>query len=636
MVNESERCVTSVIYIDDEPDLLEVTAEYLKFKGKFNVDTAVSARLALEKMKEKRYDAIISDYQMPGMNGIELLKTIRFTNPSIPFIIFTGRGREEVAIEAFESGADFYLQKGGDPRSQYSELIHKINQAIRRKEAEEALVESEERYRNVVEAQTELICRFTPDGTHIFVNEAYCRYFDIRREDIIGRKYVPKIPKEEQNQVKKYFSSLTYDKPVGSIEHRILMPDGTLRWQRWNDRAIFDKNKVIIEYQSVGRDVTNLKETEDALRREHDQLNDAYEVIAATEEELRKSYLEMRKDKEALQESEERYRRFFTTSMDCVFITTMDGNWIDFNDSAVEFFGYSSRDELKEINIRDLYQNPSDRALLLACISEKGYAKEYPVKLKKKEGTVIYCLISTVPIRWMGDSVIEFQGTIRDMTERKKVDDALREANRQLNLLNSITRHDILDGITGILGLLEILKKKKSDPELAQIIRKIENQTNTIRSQIAFTRIFKDLGTREPQWQAIQSVLAKLEIPRPIRLRADCPDVEIYADLMLEQVFANLIDNSVVHGGHVSELQVSCKEYPSNLAIFYEDNGTGIPIEEKQRIFERGYGQHTGFGLFLAKEVLSITGITINEIGEPGEGASFEMVVPKGSFRFRS
>ena len=627
--------MTSVLYVDDEPDLLEVTAEYLKHKGQFNVDTAVSARIALDMLKKKRYDAIISDYQMPQMNGIELLKTIRNTDPSIPFIVFTGRGREEVAIEAFENGANFYLQKGGDPKSQYSELIHQINQAIRRKEAEKALIESEERYRNVVETQTELICRFTPDGTHIFVNEAYCRYFDIRREMIVGKKFTPTIPEEEQNLLKSHFASITYENPVASIEHRIIMPDGTIRWQRWNDRAIFDESRILIEYQSVGRDVTNLKEAEDALRREHEELNDAYGVIAATEEELRKSYLEMRRDKEALQESEERYRRFFTTSMDCVFITTKEGKWIDFNDSAVEFFGYSGRDELKEMNIRDLYQDHRDRLLHLAYIIEQGYAKEYPVNLKKKDGTVINTLITTVPIRWMGDSIIEFQGTIRDVTERKKVEDALREANRQLNLLNSITRHDILNVITGMLGLLEIAKTKKLDTELAEIIGKIENQTNRVRSQIAFTRIYKDLGTQVPQWQEIHAVLARLEIPANTRLTTDCLNMEIYADMMLERVFANLIDNSVIHGEHVNELRVSCRESSSDLTIMYEDNGVGIPTEEKLRIFERGYGKHTGFGLFLAREILSITGITISEIGEPGKGARFKITVPKGSFKLR-
>ena len=113
-------------------------------------------------------------------------------------------------------------------RSNLDDLAHQ-GQVIR---------ESEERYRNVVEDQTEFISRFKPDGTHVFANEAYCRYFGLKREEIVGHRFRPKIPVEDRGSVKRFFESLTPDHPVDSIEHRIIMSDGSICWQRWSDWAI--------------------------------------------------------------------------------------------------------------------------------------------------------------------------------------------------------------------------------------------------------------------------------------------------------------------------------------------------------------------------------------------------------------
>ncbi len=120
----------SVLYVDDESHLLDITKTYLEKTKEFTVTTAPSASVALERLKSNGIQVIVSDYQMTEMDGIEFLKTVRATDKSIPFIIFTGKGREEIAIEAFENGADFYLQKGGDPKSQFAELSHKIHAAV--------------------------------------------------------------------------------------------------------------------------------------------------------------------------------------------------------------------------------------------------------------------------------------------------------------------------------------------------------------------------------------------------------------------------------------------------------------------------------------------------------------------------
>ena len=127
----------SVLYVDDEDILLGLCRFYLERIGDFTLDTASSAPEALEKIKNTPYDAIVSDYQMPGMNGIMFLKEVRSQFADIPFILFTGKGREEIVIEAIDNGADFYIQKGGDPASQFAELAHKIRNAVERRKAVE-------------------------------------------------------------------------------------------------------------------------------------------------------------------------------------------------------------------------------------------------------------------------------------------------------------------------------------------------------------------------------------------------------------------------------------------------------------------------------------------------------------------
>jgi PAS domain S-box-containing protein len=152
-------------------------------------------------------------------------------------------------------------------------MVEKLKGTIQRlQESENDLRHQEERYRAVVESQNEFITRFRPDRTHIFVNEAYCRYFGLKWDDIIGRKFSPNIPPEDQQKVQEHFRSLTPDQPFATIEHRIVMPNGEMRWQQWNDRAIFDLENKLVEYQSVGRDITPRVQAEEELKKLYNEL----------------------------------------------------------------------------------------------------------------------------------------------------------------------------------------------------------------------------------------------------------------------------------------------------------------------------------------------------------------------------
>jgi PAS domain S-box-containing protein len=394
-----------VLYVDDEPILLEIGKLFLEKSCQFHVDTVTSAPEALQILKSTSYDAIVSDYQMPSMDGIALLKAIRTEFPDLPFIIFTGKGREDIVIEAFDNGADFYLQKGGQPTPQFLELGHKITAAVRRRQAEKALKDSEQRYRNIIEDQTEFICRFRPDGTHVFVNEAYCRYFNKTREEIMGHNFRPELFPEDQTHLKKMFASLSPENPVGFIRQRVIFPDRSIRWQRWVDRAIYDESGTLVEYQSVGRDITDIKTAELALA-----------------------------------ESERRYRNVVEDQTEFICRFKPDGIHNFVNDAYCRYFGIP-REEI--IGHKFIPKIPKeDKELIRSHFT--SLTREHPV------GTVEHRIVMPDgEIRWQQWSdraifnedgmIIEFQSVGRDITDRKKMEETLKQSEHRFS--------DIIDNL---------------------------------------------------------------------------------------------------------------------------------------------------------------------------------------------
>ncbi len=242
------------------------------------------------------------------------------------------------------------------------------------------------------------------------------------------------------------------------------------------------------------------------------------------------------------------------------------------------------------------------------------------------------------PLRGPDGGIVGICGIARDMTERRKVEKALREANASLDILNSITRHDVLNQLMVVRGYSDLVRSSLKDPKELEHMDKIEKATRTIRSQILFTKDFQKLGQVEPKWQSVEelfdSAFSTQEVG-PVEIGVDVSGLEVYADPMLEKVFYNLIDNSLRHGEKVTRISVTCRKERDGLDLVYEDDGVGIRPEDKTRIFDRAFGKNTGLGLFLTKAILGVTQIEIEETGEPGKGARFEMHVPDGSFRFQ-
>lgn len=288
-------------------------------------------------------------------------------------------------------------------------------------------------------------------------------------------------------------------------------------------------------------------------------------------------------------------------------------------------------DELMKKSLPDLIPDREERESFINKVRDLRRVGDIEVRFRAWDGSMRWALVSAAETGEPGVIC-----TVVDITDNKLSQEALTQANKKLNLLNNVTRHDILNQLTALLGYLEISKQDTADPGLMKYLIKEEQAANAIRNQILFTRDYQNIGVHSPHWHNVAETvsLATASIDsRSIFIRPNIPPVEIFADPLLEKVFYNLIENSIRHGEHVTEISVRTVERVDSLDIIIEDNGVGIPDAEKERIFRREYFKNTGFGLFLSREILAITNLTIKETGTFGKGARFIIRVPREHFR---
>jgi PAS domain S-box-containing protein len=257
--------LASVLCVDDEPAFLEIAQQYLSKLGHHEIDTSISARDALARTAVRKYDVIVSDYQMPDIDGLELLKAIREKGDSTPFIVFTGKGREDVVIDALNLGADFYLQKGGDTRSLFAELENMIERLVEHSNARRSLADSEEKYKVIFENTGSAMITTDLEGKVILANREFEMLTGHDREDIEGRPWNTFVDEESAGQVPSILKALNEypSSAQRSFEIWLKKTDGSRRRVITRPRLVSSRNMLIAPFI----DVSHLRETEMKLRR---------------------------------------------------------------------------------------------------------------------------------------------------------------------------------------------------------------------------------------------------------------------------------------------------------------------------------------------------------------------------------
>lgn len=265
----------SVLYVDDEKTLLDVTRVWLEMTGDFTVTTTTSAKDAIDLLGTRAFDAIVADYQMPVMDGLVFLQHLRQEGNAVPFILFTGKGREEVAIEALNSGADFYLQKGGEPKSQFAELANKIRQAVQRRHAEKALKASEEKYRDLVENINDVIYTVSADGILTYISPVVSQ-FGYTPDDMIGKPMSAYIEAEDLPRIEARFEEIEHG-ILGPHEFRIRDGNGIPRYVRTSSRPVLAGGKFS-GVHGVLTDITSQKAAEEKVMASEQRYRDVFEA----------------------------------------------------------------------------------------------------------------------------------------------------------------------------------------------------------------------------------------------------------------------------------------------------------------------------------------------------------------------
>jgi len=374
---------------------------------------------------------------------------------------------------------------------------------------------------------------------------------------------------------------------------------------------------------------------------------------------------------EGLRAEERKYRGIFENSQAGIFTFDLStGRIRELNSKCARMLKYSKED-LIDKDLAVIFPNTYDRESFINEVRTQAKTGDTELRFQTRDAIVRHFLVSAslspnntvicsaidITDRKLAERVIQkakddLEQRVRERTdellrandvlkveiqERTRFEAAIQLSNRKLNTLSSITRHDILNQITAIVMYLSLAQEITTDPQVRDHLQKIEQLTSLIQAQIRFTKDYQSIGANAPLWQhvssTVNSALVNLDLGN-VTVKNDLGRLEIYADYLLEKVFFNLVDNSLRHGEKVTSCRFSYNEEPDGLTIVYEDDGIGIPATAKDKIFKREYYRNTGYGMFLTHEILSITGLTIQETGEPQKGARFEIHIPAGEFRF--
>src|ERR1039457_6870025 len=512
--------------------------------------------------------------------------------------------------------------------------------AAARRAAARAVSESEKRFRAVVEDQTDLICRFKPDGLLTFVNEAFCRFHGKRSDELIGTNFFQTLSKEDAAVPLSYINSLPPDEPVVSFDHRLHSPDDQVVWHQYRVRRLFQgKGPAGVpqgreEFQAVIQDITQRKQSEQALRA-----------------------------------SEEKYRSLIDHIPDVVWTADANRDLIYISGNAVKVLGYSAEEFLGGQMWLDRI-HPEDAARVGQAYQKlfsDGEKFDVEYRICRKDGGWIWLHNRALTTR-PGEGIMCADGIFKDITQRRQAEvaiqhtkDAAESANLAKSQFLANMSHELRTPLNAIIGFSEILADRtfgdlndrqlkysnnilNSGRHLLQLINDILDLAKVEAGRVELMRNTFSVAKVLPEVQAIIKTLAhKKHITLEFDLAPDLP--ALFADeAKFKQVMYNLLSNAIKFTPDGGKVLVTAGVQNANgsgsfLQIAVADTGIGINKKDQERVFnefepgDQSYGgqqQGTGLGLALTKRLIEMHAgrIWVESEGVEGKGSTFAFLIP--------
>lgn len=571
-----EKFLKHILIICKDPALQDITKKTIeKYKKFIEPRYCISPDDAGETILQNDYMAIISGFTIHEIGGPQFLKEVKDSGKSPLFIFLSGSGKINTGDDGITVDPGYIFINDENPAEAEKELDKVIRGIILNEEKFPEKNLNEAKYKSVIESMDD----------SIYMVDRECRYL------FMNKKHLERIGRSTELFKARSYCDFHTAREAGNFSENV--------------RRLFANGEKIEEkYEQNGKEY---QRTFTPVRDINDEKIIAVNIIS--------------KEITGDVDSPEKEISAYIVDRNC--------RYLSINRHHMEILGIHCEDLFIGRNYEDFHPEGKYEKFssMVAEVFETGEILRDEYESGDLHFTRRYCPVRDI----ITEKVVAVTVVSTNITEQKMTEKSLIEANKKLNLLNCITRHDILNQITVLMGYLDLSLMDCENDDQRITLEKQKSAIDTIYHQILFTRDYQDIGVKAPAWQEVPALLhnaSRMVDHEGVEIENRCGMLKIFADPLLEKVFYNLIDNSVRHGGQISKISFYFDKIPHGIKLFCEDNGTGIPDEEKEVIFKQGYGKNSGLGLFLIREILSITGLEIHETGHYGEGAKFEITVP--------
>jgi PAS domain S-box-containing protein len=598
-----------MLHVDDEVAFLSMTKQFLEMQDDIQVESIRSVKEALEILKTQKFDVIVSDYFMNEKDDLEFLHEIKSRGIATPFILFTDKGRDEIAVEALNSGAFSYINKHGAPEAAYAELTSCIVQATKYARAHQMLAENEKRFRAIFDSSIDVILVLNDAGEIVYSNKAAKIMLDYAKDQ---------ITQALNEHFNKQFTA-AYEQN---------MHEG-FRQLSDVDLSMTGKTVELTLNKSSGE--TIVVELSFSAFTENGQW---YGVSIV------RDVSERKRQEQLLDESQQTLNALFSCNPEGIVFMDKNFRVTEVNNSFTEIFGFTI-ENIKGKRLFDIIvpDGLEEESKIIRKLISKGPIS-FSTTRKKKDGSIINVAISAGPLV-VNCKIVGFFMVYVNITDfitiQNELEKALAKAellNEKIKVLGGFTRHDIRNKLGIIQGNLYLARnKRRIDPNLDKYLQNIDAAIKNTVDILDFAKTYEMIGVEElvpvDIGKMINNAISLFSDLKGVKIENECIGLEVIADSLLTQVFYNLIDNSLKYGEKTTQIRIFAEKLDKHsIKLCYTDNGVGLDERFRAHLFQKGYGRGTGFGLYLIRSICEVYGWSVRENSQAGQGAKFEFLVP--------